>query len=67
MEFTINLGGCSVKGYEEWLTTHNNISPLVERLGINRVEKINNGKVEYYLEGDFNTNQGIKFDRDNIF
>lgn len=66
MEFTINLGGRSVAGYKEWLQFHQNISPLIERLGIKRFEKINNQKVQYFLDGDFNTNNGIRFDRENL-
>lgn len=33
-EFALNVGGPSIKGYEEWLTEHNGISPLIQRLGL---------------------------------
>lgn len=33
-EFALNLGGPSIKGYEEWLEEHSGLSPLIERLGL---------------------------------
>ena len=66
MEFTINLGGASIKGYEEWLIKNNNISPLLERLDIKLVKKIINKKTEYFLNGDFDINKGVKFDNENL-
>jgi hypothetical protein len=33
-EFAFNIGGPSIKGYEEWLQENNGISPLIERLGL---------------------------------
>ena len=33
-EFVIKVGGPSVRGYEEWLADHRQISPLVERVGV---------------------------------
>ncbi|TRX32557.1 HNH endonuclease [Flavobacterium sp. ZT3R18] len=66
MEFAINLGGPSVKGYEEWLIKHNNISPLVERIGVERIEKIVNKQTEYFLEGVFDIRKGIYFDKENL-
>ena len=42
-EFTINVGGPSIKGYKRWLETFNGISPLVERQGLH---------LFYGLEGD---------------
>jgi hypothetical protein len=33
IEFVINVGGPSIRGYKEWLEDHGNISPMVERLG----------------------------------
>lgn len=62
MEFVINLGGPSIKGYEDWLIENNNISPAIERLGIKLVTKINNNKTEYFLEGSFDASAGKNFD-----
>lgn len=39
MEFVINLGGPSIRGYEEWLADHDQASPLVEMIGYQLVEK----------------------------
>lgn len=33
-EFALNVGGPSIKGYEEWLEENGGISPLIERLGL---------------------------------
>jgi len=33
-EFALNVGGPSIKGYEEWLAEHSAISPLIERMGL---------------------------------
>jgi hypothetical protein len=33
-EFALNVGGPSIKGYEEWLTEHCGKSPLIERMGL---------------------------------
>jgi len=46
MEFVINLGGPSVRGYKEWLHEHSDASPFVEGLSYRLVEK--DGKT--YLE-----------------
>ena len=63
MEFVINVGGPSITGYEQWLFTNKYISPVVERLGIKLVETSNNGRIEYFLEGDFNMLNGTLFDQ----
>lgn len=49
-EFVINVGGPSVRGYEEWLAENNQASPLVERLGFRLRSEMENGKSIYYLE-----------------
>ena len=33
-EFALNVGGPSLKGYEEWLAENDGISPLIDRLGL---------------------------------
>lgn len=50
MEFVINIGGPSIKGYENWLIENNNISPVIERIGLKLVSKIENGKPNFFLE-----------------
>lgn len=49
-EFVINVGGPSIKGYDEWLDENNHVSPLVERLGYQLRLEIKGGKTVYYLE-----------------
>lgn len=63
-EFTINIGGPSIKGYEEWLKQNHEISPLIERLGIRLTINNVNGKDEYFLEGKFEIKNGIIFDQE---
>ena len=63
MEFVINIGGPSIDGYEKWLTENDNISPIIERIGLKLVTKIENDKTGYFLEGDFDSNKGILFDQ----
>lgn len=62
-EFVINLGGPSIKGYEEWLSDNNYISPLVERMDIQLEKKAVGSEMEYYLVGEYNTNAGLLFDK----
>lgn len=63
MEFVINLGGPSIKGYEEWLKQNDNISPAIERMGIKLISRVTRGKTVYYLEGDFDARIGACFDK----
>lgn len=60
-EFVINIGGPSVKGYEEWLEKHRGISPLVERLGMRLHADLY--RQITYLIGDAAIAAGIEFDR----
>jgi hypothetical protein len=63
VEFVINVGGPSIRGYEEWLVDHGNISPLVERVGSHlTVEGTGPSKV-HYLHGRFNNGKGVEFDK----
>ena len=61
-EFVINVGGPSIKGYEEWLQLHNNISPMVERLG-GRLVTEEASAIRHYLEGSMSSKAGLEFDR----
>jgi hypothetical protein len=61
-EFVINVGGPSIKGYEEWLEDHNGISPVIERVGFQLQQGLECG--EYYLVGDCESGDGAKFDRE---
>lgn len=62
-EFVINVGGPSIKGYEEWLEDHGNISPMVERVGGYLVTEGEGRSKSHYLHGTFDTHKGIEFDR----
>lgn len=62
-EWVINVGGPSIKGYEEWLADHDNISPLVERLGGTLQMRSGDQGLAYYWDGDSNLDNGVEFDR----
>jgi hypothetical protein len=66
VEFVINTGGPSIKGYEEWLMQNNNISPVVERAGAKLVSRVVSGKQKYFLEGEFNLETARAFDIDRF-
>lgn len=53
-EFVLNVGGPSIRGYEEWLTDHGGISPMVERLDCRLVTEGEGRLQRHYLHGDFN-------------
>jgi hypothetical protein len=63
VEFVINVGGPSIRGYEEWLQEHGNISPLVERLGVRLSTEGDGASRKYYLHGSFEARNGLEFDR----
>jgi HNH endonuclease len=63
IEFVINVGGPSIHGYEEWLTDHNGISPVVERVGCHLVTEEDGQSQKHYLHGTFDVHKGIEFDR----
>jgi hypothetical protein len=65
-EWVINLGGPSIKGYEEWLVDNANISPLVERLGSKLVKRQGEHGFEHYWDGEADLNTGIAFDQTQI-
>jgi hypothetical protein len=49
-EFVINVGGPSIKGYEEWLRDNNDTSPLIEAIGYRLRSKGEGNEKIYYLE-----------------
>ncbi len=51
-EFVINVGGPSIKGYEEWLTDNSNASPLVEAIGYRLSSERKGDEEIYYLEAE---------------
>lgn len=63
MEFVINVGGPSIRGYEEWLEEHNHISPMIERLGCYLIAEGEGQSQVHYLHGDFNSRNGLQFDK----
>jgi len=65
VEFVINVGGPSIMGYQEWLQDHNDISPVVERLGCLLVTEGEGRSQTHYLHGSFDALKGIEFDRLN--
>jgi hypothetical protein len=63
VEFVINVGGPSIMSYQEWLQDHNDISPVVERLGCRLVTEGEGRSQTHYLHGSFDALKGIEFDR----
>ncbi|WP_421316993.1 HNH endonuclease [Aeromonas veronii] len=61
VQFTMNVGGPSIHGYEMWLKDND---PL-ERTGSELVKRMVNGKEQFYLEGDFCMKNGAEYDRQN--
>lgn len=62
MEYVINVGGPSIKGYENWLNKHADISPLIERVGAKVVSKQEGGSVTHFIEGELDAKKGVEFD-----
>lgn len=65
-EFAINLVGPSIDGYKLWLESNNNISPVIERIGLNITYHNIDGKNFCRLEGDDNVAYGVIFDRQKL-
>ncbi len=63
VEFVINVGGPSIRGYEEWLDDHNHISPLVERVGAWLTSEGEGKTCKFYLHGTYSMKTGTDFDR----
>lgn len=62
-EFVINVGGPSIRGYQEWLQDHKNISPMVERVGCYLTSEGDGPSQVHYLHGSFDRRKGLEFDR----
>lgn len=63
VEFVINVGGPSIRGYEEWLQAHNGISPMIERLGCSLISEGEGRDRKHYLHDSFSPDHGLEFDR----
>jgi hypothetical protein len=63
VEFVINVGGSSIRGYQQWLEKHGNISPMVERVGCQLTTEGEGRTQRHYLHGTFNAHKGLEFDR----
>lgn len=50
VEYVINVGGPSIKGYEEWLTENNCESPLIERGGMRLISRQIDGETLFFLD-----------------
>lgn len=62
-EYVINLGGPSIRGYEEWLRDHEGISPVVERLGCYVITEGEGKAQKHFLHGESDSRLGIAFDK----
>jgi len=62
VEFIINIGGNSIRGYEEWLNENNHISPILERTGSKVISRKEGKEIRYYIEGELSSKEGILFD-----
>ena len=49
-EYAINVGGPSIKGYEQWLEQNDKQSPLIERRGMSFRVGHHDGTIQYFLE-----------------
>lgn len=67
VEFAINLGGPSIKGFENWLVENNNISPFVERGGSKLVKVKVNGVEKHRLIGTFDMRDTADFDQKKYY
>lgn len=65
VEFAINLGGPSIKGFENWLLDNGNISPFIERGGCKLIKTTVNGVEKHRIEGDFKMQDTAGFDKRN--
>ena len=63
VEFVINVGGPSIRGYEEWLADHKGISPMVERMGCYLTSEGEGRSRVHYLHGSFTPEKGMEFDK----
>ena len=63
VEFVINLGGPSIKGYEEWLEINNNISPIIERNGAIIEQEKHGAELINVIRGEMDLNKGKAFDK----
>ena len=63
VEFVINLGGPSIKGYEEWLELNEYISPIIQRNGAKLVLEKRGDKHKYVIRGGNDSNRGRLFDK----
>lgn len=63
IEFVINVGGPSIEGYKQWLIDHNNISPMIERLGCQLIVEGEGRARKHYLQGSFDNKKGLEFDK----
>lgn len=63
VEFVVNVGGPSTRGFDEWLDEHGGISPMVERLGCRLVVEGSGRERKHYLEGSFDSRSGFDFDK----
>ncbi len=63
VEIVMNLGGPSIGGYEDWLSDHGGISPIIERLG-GKITEEGEGKAKRtYIHGSFDAAGGKEFDK----
>lgn len=62
MEYVINTGGPSIKGYDEWLADHKGISPFVERFGMKLVTGVEGDPSKFYLVGTPDRRAAHEFD-----
>lgn len=62
-QFVINVGGPSIRGFEEWLDENGEISPLIERVGLKLVRDVESGKEKFRYVGRADLTKGAQFDR----
>ena len=50
IEYVINVGGPSIKGYQEWLNENNHESPLIERVGMRLISRQRGSETLTFLD-----------------
>lgn len=65
-QFVVNVGGPSLRGFEEWLKENGDISPLVERVGLRLVKGLEKGEEVFRFVGEADLREGARFDREEL-
>lgn len=65
-EFVINVGGPSIRGFEEWLSENSHISPLIERVGLKLTSRLEGKEKKFRFRGRADLRKGLRFDQEQL-